>query len=66
MKERMTMEMDVLVTTILNSSVSVAVIAYFMYRDYKFLSTLEKTLQSLVNTVDTLKDIIAHRTTTDV
>lgn len=60
------MEMDTLVTTILNSSVSVAVIAYFMYRDYKFLSTLEKTLQSLVTTVDTLKDIIAHRTTTDV
>ena len=60
------MEMDTLVTTILNSSVSVAVIAYFMYRDYKFLSTLEKTLQSLVNTVDTLKDIIAHKTTVDV
>ena len=60
------MEMETLVTTILNSSVSVAVIAYFMYRDYKFLSTLEKTLQSLVTTVDTLKDIIAHRTTTDV
>ena len=60
------MEMETLVTTILNSSVSVAVIAYFMHRDYKFLSTLEKTLQSLVTTVDTLKDIIAHRTTTDV
>ena len=60
------MEMDTLVTTILNSSVSVAVIAYFMYRDYKFLSTLEKTLQSLVDTVETLKDIIAHKTTTDV
>lgn len=60
------MEMETLVATILNSSVSVAVIAYFMYRDYKFLSTLEKTLQSLVTTVDTLKDIIAHRTTTDV
>lgn len=60
------MEMETLVATILNSSVSVAVIAYFMYRDYKFLSTLEKTLQSLVTTVDTLKDIISHRTTTDV
>ena len=58
-------EMETLVTMILNSSISVVVIAYFMYRDYKFLNTLEKTLQSLVNTVDTLKDIIAHKTTTE-
>ena len=60
------MEMDALVTLILNSSVSVVVIAYFMFRDFKFMSTLEKTLQSLVDTVDTLKDIIAHKTTTEV
>ena len=58
-------EMETLVTMILNSSISVVVIAYFMYRDYKFLNTLEKTLQSLVDTVDTLKDIIAHKTTTE-
>lgn len=62
----MKMEMDALVTLILNSSVSVVVIAYFMFRDFKFMSTLEKTLQSLVDTVDTLKDIIAHKTTTEV
>lgn len=58
-------EMETLVATILNSSISVVVIAYFMYRDYKFLSTLEKTLQSLVDTVNTLKDVIAHKTTTE-
>lgn len=60
------MEMDALVTMIVNSSVSIVVIAYFLFRDFKFMSTLEKTLQSLVDTVDTLKDIISHKTTVDV
>lgn len=60
------MEMDALVTMILNSSVSIVVIAYFLFRDFKFMSSLDKTLQSLVDTVDTLKDIISHKTTTDI
>lgn len=60
------MEMDALITMIVNSSVSIVVIAYFLFRDFKFMSTLEKTLQSLVDTVDTLKDIISHKTSVDV
>ena len=55
------MEIEALVTLILNSSVSVAVIAFFMYRDFKFMSVLEKTLQSLVDSVDELKDIILNK-----
>lgn len=47
--------MDEMVNLILNSSVTVAVIAYFMYRDNKFMSKLETTLQALVDTVDVLK-----------
>lgn len=50
------MEMQEIVSAIVNSSVSVAVIAYFMYRDNKFMSQLHQTLQALVDTVEALKD----------
>lgn len=42
----------------MNTGVSIAVIVYFMYRDFKFMSTLQTTLTSLVDAVDTLKMII--------
>ena len=50
--------MNAVVNMILNSSVSIAVIAYFMYRDFKFMMQLQKTLQTLVDTVDVLKNVI--------
>lgn len=50
--------MDEVVNLILNSSVTVVVIAYFIYRDNKFLTQLQSTLVTLVDTVDTLKDMI--------
>lgn len=48
-------EMTGLIT---NTGVTVAVIAYFIFRDYKFMSQLQTTLTSLINTVDTLKEIV--------
>ena len=54
------MEINEMVNMILNSSVSVMVIAYFMYRDYKFMGTLQTTLTSLVETVGMLKDLMAN------
>lgn len=53
------MEINEMVNMILNSSVSVMVIAYFMYRDYKFMGSLQTTLTSLVETVGMLKDIMS-------
>lgn len=50
---------------ITNSGVSIVVIGYFMYRDYKFIGTLQQTLQTLVDTTNCLKDIIAHKTNVD-
>jgi len=38
--------------------VAVAVILYFMYRDFRFFDTLQTTLQTLVDTVNTLEDTI--------
>lgn len=54
------MEMEAIVNMILNSSVSIIVIAYFMYRDFKFMVQLQQTLQTLVDTVDCLKGVISN------
>lgn len=43
------------VNLMLNAGTSIVVIAYFMYRDYKFMGTLQTTLQTLVDTVSTLQ-----------
>lgn len=52
------MELDALVNLLVNNGVSIIVIAYFMWRDYKFMGQLQKTLQALLDTVDCLKDTI--------
>ena len=52
--------MDEMVNLILNSSVTIVIIAYFIYRDNKFMGQLQQTLTTLVDTVDTLKDMIVH------
>ena len=60
MKGGENMEMNDIVNMVLNSSVSIVVIGYFMYRDFKFMGQLQQTLQSLVDTVGILKDFMAH------
>lgn len=52
------MEMESMVNLILNSSVSIVVIVYFMFRDYKFISQLTSSIQQLVDCIASLsKDI---------
>lgn len=46
------MEMENIVNLILNSSVSIVVIAYFMYRDYKFVNQLSTSIQQLIDKMD--------------
>lgn len=48
--------MKEIVNLFVNNSVAVAVIIYFMIRDYKFISGLTGTLQELI---DTVKDLSA-------
>ena len=55
------MDMEAIVNLILNSSVSIIVIAYFMYRDFKFMVQLQQTLQTLVDTVDCLIEVIGNK-----
>lgn len=50
--------MEDIVNLFVNNGVAVAVICYFMFRDFKFQETLQKTLQTLVNTVEALKETL--------
>jgi len=49
--------MDEIVNLILNSSVSIVVIVFFMYRDLKFTARLEQTLTALVDAVNALTNM---------
>lgn len=55
------MEMNELVNMIQNTGVTVVIIGYFIFRDYKFMGTLKDTLTTLVNTVNTLKEIVQSK-----
>ena len=48
------MEMNDIVSLFVNNGVAVAVIIYFMIRDYKFISQLTILIQQLT---DTVKDV---------
>lgn len=52
------MEMNEIVTLFVNNGVAVAVIVYFMIRDYKFISGLTGTLQELIDTVKDLSKTV--------
>lgn len=45
------MTMEGIVNLILNSSVSIVVIAYFMFRDYKFIQQVNVNIQKLVDII---------------
>lgn len=46
-----------LVKMLTDGGVTVAIIAFFMYRDIKFMNTLQATLTSLVDAVNELKKL---------
>ena len=52
--------MDDIVNLIMNAGVTIVIIAYFIFRDYKFMSSLQTTLTTLVDTVNTLKEIVTR------
>ena len=43
------MEMETLVNLIMNSGVSIAVIVYFMFRDFKFIQQLNTNIQKMID-----------------
>ena len=52
------MDLTTIVNLFVNNGVAIAVIIYFCFRDYKFFGTLESTLTTLVDTVNTLKILL--------
>ena len=46
---------------IVNNGVAVAVVIYFLLRDWKFHDNLQVTLTTLIETVDTLKELVNSR-----
>lgn len=53
------MEMEALANLLLNDSIAIVVVAFFMYRDLKFMTQLQQTLQVLVDAVEGLKEVIS-------
>lgn len=54
------MDLNEIVSLVTNTGVTIFIIAYFIYRDFKFMTTLDKTLSSLVTATENLKDIILN------
>lgn len=51
------MEFKEIVDLVVSNGVAIGVIIYFMFRDWKIMGRLQETLNVLVNTVNTLKEI---------
>lgn len=52
------MEVNEIVNLFVNNGVAVAMVVYFAIRDWKLNSRIQETLVTLVDTVETLKDIM--------
>lgn len=59
------MEMPEIVNLFTNTGVSIVIIAYFIFRDYKWMGQLNTTLITLVDTVNALKDMIRRNNDED-
>jgi len=44
-----------------NNGVAIVVVVYFLFRDWKFHDNLQVTLTTLIETVDTLKELVNSR-----
>lgn len=50
-----------IVNMIVNHGVAVTVVVYFLFRDWKFHDNLQVALTTLIETVDTLKEVVNSR-----
>lgn len=54
------MEMETMVNLIMNSGVSIAVIVYFMFRDYRFITQLNTNIQKLIDVMCLTNDKLSE------
>lgn len=50
--------MEDIINLIVSNGIGVACIVYFMFRDYKFQDNISKTLTTLQETTDLIKDFL--------
>ena len=55
------MEIENIVSVIINNGVAVSLLAYFVYRDNKFMSSLDVTLKMLQTSVDSVRDLLEKK-----
>lgn len=52
--------MEDILTVLVNNGVAVGIIAYFIYRDNKFMNNLSVTLTTLQKSVESVKELLEH------
>lgn len=57
--------MDEIVKLIMDSGTTIVILAYFIYRDFKFMNRLDTSLTVLNETVELIKEIELKRTEED-
>lgn len=55
------MDIETIVSLIINNGVAVGLLAYFVYRDNKFMNQLTVTLLTLQKSVDSVKRLLEKR-----
>lgn len=56
--KRREVSMNEIVSIIVNNGVAVGIIAYFIYRDNKFMNSLTTTLTTLQTSVNSMKELL--------
>ena len=56
------MGLDEIVSIFVNNGIGVACIVYFIFRDYKFMTTLNDTLSTLKESVNLIEDYFLKNT----
>lgn len=57
------MNVEQVISVITNNGVSIGLLLYFVYRDNKFMNTLNTTLTTLRNTTESIKKMLEKRDT---
>lgn len=57
------MTIEQIISVVTNNGVSIGLLLYFVYRDNKFMNTLNTTLTTLRNTTESIKKMIEKRDT---
>ena len=53
--------MEDIVSIIVNNGAMVGCLIYFMFRDYQFMNTINKSLTSVDDTLATIKDLLNEK-----